>query len=164
MAIYDNYRIRFNTALNVLEMNTGSETWIPVPSSGGGGGTFGTYTPTITGAGTPTVVSFTTLTTSTTVTVWGRFVVGTATGAVTMISLPTAAVYTHLPTGTPIVGVMNRASAASAVIMFLDGSDTGNVYIQQDGSAADTAFTKITGTGEYDDNTFVAVNFTYPIA
>lgn len=132
--------------------------------SSGGGGTFGTYVPTITGAGTPSAVSFTTLTTSTTVTVWGTYVVGTATGAVAMISLPTPVDYTHAPTGTSVVGVMNRASAASAVIMFLDGVDTGNVYIQQNGSAGDTAFTKITGTGEYDDNTFVSVNFTYQIA
>lgn len=35
MAIYDNYNIRFNTANNTLEMNTGNETWIPVPGAGG---------------------------------------------------------------------------------------------------------------------------------
>lgn len=31
MAIYDCYNIRFNTGTNVLEMNTGGETWVPVP-------------------------------------------------------------------------------------------------------------------------------------
>jgi hypothetical protein len=35
MSLYDNYRLRFNTALNTLEMNTGNETWIPVPGAGG---------------------------------------------------------------------------------------------------------------------------------
>lgn len=35
MALYDNYNIRFNTALNTLEMNTGAETWVPVPGAGG---------------------------------------------------------------------------------------------------------------------------------
>lgn len=33
MAIYDCYNIRYNTANAQLEMNTGAETWIPVPDS-----------------------------------------------------------------------------------------------------------------------------------
>lgn len=33
MAIYDNYNLRFNTANQLLEMNTGAETWIPVPDT-----------------------------------------------------------------------------------------------------------------------------------
>ncbi len=33
MAIYDNYRLRYNTANALLEMNTGGEDWIPVPDS-----------------------------------------------------------------------------------------------------------------------------------
>jgi hypothetical protein len=35
MAILDNYNIRFNTANQILEMNIGNETWIPVPITGG---------------------------------------------------------------------------------------------------------------------------------
>jgi hypothetical protein len=35
MAIYDYPRIRFNTALNALEMNIGGEDWILLPTSGG---------------------------------------------------------------------------------------------------------------------------------
>ena len=37
MALYDNYRLRFNTALNALEMNVGGEDWEPIPGTGGGG-------------------------------------------------------------------------------------------------------------------------------
>lgn len=33
MAIYDNYRLRFNTVLNALEMNVGGEDWELVPQS-----------------------------------------------------------------------------------------------------------------------------------
>lgn len=33
MAIYDCYRIRYNTGTAVLEMNTGGETWITVPTA-----------------------------------------------------------------------------------------------------------------------------------
>lgn len=32
MALYDCYRIRFNTGTGILEMNTGNETWVPVPT------------------------------------------------------------------------------------------------------------------------------------
>lgn len=31
MSIYDNYNLRFNTTNATLEMNTGAETWVPVP-------------------------------------------------------------------------------------------------------------------------------------
>lgn len=33
MAILDNYNLRFNTSNQTLEMNTGGETWVPVPDS-----------------------------------------------------------------------------------------------------------------------------------
>ena len=36
MSLYDNYRLRYNTALESLEMNVGAEDWEPIPAGSGG--------------------------------------------------------------------------------------------------------------------------------
>ena len=169
MAIYDNYRIRFNTALNTLEMNVGAEDWEPVPSGGGPAASITTYSPTIVGFGTIANSSFFYKTDGVSVEVWGTFQAGTPTGVTASITIPVAIDSAHLSTSYANIGQAHSTDTDLGprnYVVFYDGTDTAKVYINNSyiGTAGNPVPDKGLGTELLDATAYASVHFSYPIA
>lgn len=131
-----------------------------------GGGTIAAYTPTIVGLGTPTSVQFFYKTDGVTVDVWGTFRCGTNTNTIITVSLPIAINAAHLSTDFAVLGTIQAADDGITAILtpFYDGSDTTHIYMQGNHIQSGNFPQKGTGTSYFDDNKYVSINLSYPIA
>lgn len=133
----------------------------------------GTYTPTITGFGSPSPNVGFYQRIGNMVHVWGSFKTGTSTGVSAKITLPVGSlVYTNrLPTdGSCFLGWCQLMFGSRAVdsadlaLVFADGSDTAAVYLTATAPATGTAsWVKATGSS-FADNCYISYDFWYATA
>jgi hypothetical protein len=137
-----------------------------------GGATLHTYTPTFDGVGSPVAIAFSYEQSSTSVKVWGTFLIGTRSGSVIRISLPVTLNSSFVSVNGTVLGTCFPGDPASQtmahVISDSANADFTHVFLATNtGQTVGNPFTKATGTGAgtpfATDGQLVSVQFTYPV-